>query len=228
MHRQLDGSDLTARLKAHARDNYLFIYSVMKGATLANAGYTLAIFFGGGTAFLPHVPFWIASFLAMILTYNATVVGGLILGFVPTWRDSVLPFTLAVVEFLLFSLLQHQDRTLSGNWYIIFALFDLNCFLITWNILGKIRVEDYDTSLDRLICIYKKRIKRDRLASGINAVSWLAVWLLIHFLAPKYPRFWDAYQWLLGIAAIGVMVLAIGDQEKTRKQIFEFLAEPIN
>ena len=106
MDNKLDLQELLSRSRNHSKDNYLFIYSVMKGATVANAAYTIAIFVTIGLPSLLRVPFWLVSFAGLILTYNATIVGTLIMGFIPSWRDIVLPFTLAIFEFLLFSILR--------------------------------------------------------------------------------------------------------------------------
>ena len=66
----LEVTELQSRMNNYAKDNYLFIFSVMKGANLANAALTLAIFVAGGAKpLVPHFAFWIVSFAALILTY---------------------------------------------------------------------------------------------------------------------------------------------------------------
>ena len=104
---RLDVDDLIARLKSNPRNNYGFIYGVMKGATLANAAFTLTLFWADKSLLsVLSILFWVTSFTAMILTYTSTDVETIVANFRLSWLDTVFPFSLAVFEFMLFSVLQ--------------------------------------------------------------------------------------------------------------------------
>jgi uncharacterized membrane protein len=75
---KMTSADLADRMKTHAKDNNLFIFSLMKAATVAMAGLALVTIIGqtfvGQPGFAWLTFYWIVSLMATILTYNATSV----------------------------------------------------------------------------------------------------------------------------------------------------------
>lgn len=219
--------ELQTRMRTYARDSYLFIYSAMKGASLANAAYALAIIWGGGPAFLIRLPFWLVSFAALILTYNATFRGILTAGFRFSWLDSFLPFTLAVIEFLLFSMLQQQDPSspLWNHWYLVFALHSFSASALVWNRARQMEFDDFDDDIHSLIERFEVWLKRDKIGAVINGIVWTGVWVVMNFFVlPRYPS-WQKWQCLLAIPALGVMIFVIYTTERDRISIVEYLME---
>ena len=129
-------SNLQERLQVHGKENYLFIYSVMKGTVVGVAVFILISVFHNASATDPvfwcKLSFWAGSFAAIIMTYYATTVGTLIWVFYPTWEDIILPFILVLAECFLFLVLAKPDSTARNasdtfwyHWHLAFALFAL-------------------------------------------------------------------------------------------------------
>lgn len=225
-------------MKTYTKDNYLFIYSVMKGANLANAALTLAILIAGGAKpILPRLAFWIVSFAAMVVTYNTTFRGVVTTGYRINWLDSLLPFTLAIIEFLLFSVLlppgsfylpPEAPDTLWNHWYLIFALHGINASILVWNRARQLKYEDFDNELHELVKMFEKWLNRDIKGAGINGIVWSVVWATMIFsLLPRCPNL-QVWQWLLAIPAFLTMIYVIHTAEKDREMTIEFLITKSN
>lgn len=236
MNTKLNARELTLRLKLHSKENYVFIYSVMKALTVYSAAVALhSIISGlisGESVFLLRLPYWLASFAAMILTYNATMVGLLIIAYVPNWEDSVVPFLLAVVEYLLFSVLADPkpESVLWQHWLLIFSLFALICHIKIRNALHKTNLDNYVGSLRTIIEDYKANVKKEDIpSSAYCAIFAFAFWVLL-----KFPLFqsWGLsispnWQCLLGIPALAVMIFAIRTSEKYRIRLVTYIKEDL-
>ena len=232
---KLELTELQNRMKTYAKDNYLFIYSVMKGANLANAALTLAILVAGGAKpLLPRLAFWVVSFAAMVLTYNTTFRGIITTGFRLNWLDSLLPFTLAIIEFLLFSVLlppgsfylpSDAPDTFWNHWYLIFALHGINASILVWNRARLLKYEDFDTELHELVGKFEGWLERDIKGAAINGTVWTIVWaVMVFYVLPLFPSL-QMWQWLLAIPALATMIFVIYTAEKDREVITEFLTQ---
>lgn len=219
---QIDLEEITSRLKAHPRENYTFIYSIMKGATLANAAWTLGIFLQGRNPFLIPFLFWVVSFAAMLLTYNTTTVGTLLAGFRITFRDTILPFILAIFEFLLFSILQ-QETTIP-YWYLVFAGFTLSTSLIIHSIIRKLKPDEYELPVRNLIKTYADGMKRDRKHSIILFLFSSVVGLLNLFFIPLYAT-WQQWYWVPSIVIGVILATGLYQQEAARRAIADFVVQ---
>lgn len=211
---QLTVSEIKDRIGKHTSIHYLTIYTVMKGVTLANAAYTLNIIFNAGLVKWQLIPFWLASFTAVILTYDATMVGLLIMAWLPRWQDIIFPFILVVIEFLLFSVLQ-SDLTLK-YWPLMVAIFCANASAVLWNVVTQVRVEHYEARLSKLVQEFIRWMKRDRRNSLALAIFWLTIFLIM-----TKVDFFLKWQWVLGIIAFFQFVMVIREQEYDRKVIVE-------
>jgi hypothetical protein len=160
MSTKLTGEELQKRLQTTLKDTYTFIYSVMKGATVANAFFVLHSFFVKEEPFSwILILFWLTSFLAVIVTFLATSVGTLIANFPLDWRDSVFPFVLATFEFLSFSVL--QQNTAINYWYFLFSAYMAVTAVIIYNAAIRIKTIYYHEDLHRHVADWKVSTQSD-------------------------------------------------------------------
>jgi len=94
--------DLIPRLRDHLALSYMTLISVMKSVILANAAYSIFLIISNGNLNMTTATFWLASFLSMILIYKAFTIGVIIIARIPTVKDTLLPFTVGITEFLMF------------------------------------------------------------------------------------------------------------------------------
>ena len=230
---KLDSTELQTRAKSYARDNYVFIYAVMKGASVANAALTVGVILAvQKTIFSPRIAFWIVSFAAVLLTHVTTFRGILFAGHRVNAFDSVLPFLLAIVEFLLFlillppiSLFQPDGTpdTLWNNWYLILGLHALTASAIVMNRAAQVEKQDFDDELHPLVDHYRKWMRRDIRGSFICGCFWIVMWaVMIFYVLPNYEH-WQQLQWLLAIPALLVILMVIRTAENDRRFINNFL-----
>ena len=71
-------SDLRGRIKGHAHETLTFLCGVTKAITLANAAYAIASLVAAGISPILWAPFWLASFLAIIVSYSGQITSSLI------------------------------------------------------------------------------------------------------------------------------------------------------
>jgi hypothetical protein len=218
----VDKQELRTRAKTYSKENYMFIYSVMKGLAVGSAAFTLNTIIqglaNGHERFLFRLPFWVTSFAAMIMTYYAATIGALIWGFLPTLKDIILPFILGAVEFLLFSILGgvSPDDALWHHWYLVFAIFAFVCHLILRNLYSKLKESRYSDDLPKVIEDYMKLMKGDLRDSKTSAILSVIIWaILIFWLIPNYSS-WRKWHWLISLAPLGMMIFAIHKQERAR------------
>jgi hypothetical protein len=216
--RSLDIPELAARVKDSPKESYTFIYSVMKGTTLAVAAYVMGEILVGKASWQDAMPLWGASFIGLILTYTSTNVGILISNFRLSSLDSLLPFTLGILEFLLFSTL--LGGTPAPVWYAVFAVYMFVIFLIVNNVYHKISEEDYNVEDDKLWKLAEKY--KDQ--QGRNRVAALAVLLESLLLGCAFlVTGFFLVQWLAFIVLGSSMVMGIRSEEKTRNAIISLV-----
>jgi len=206
-------AELLGRLKGHGVLSYVTIYNFMKGIALANAAYTFALLVGFGQS---HGPFewltltlWLASFAAVILTYYATMVGMIVILWVPTLFDIVLPFVLVIAEFSLFSVLQSPATVV--YWPLVFSVFNAIVSGIVWNVHFRLRHLQIEDDVRTLVDDYRRGMKRDATLSGLNVPVMLVL-------------FYFSWIWISGLVALVVLCLAIREQSRHAAQITKQLA----
>lgn len=223
--------DLVERMKSNVSTNYMTLYSVMKSVTIALAGIVLTSFVANKAWEVDRFLFWIASFLATILTYNAVVIGSIVEYWMPSWKDVLFPFVLAVVEIMLFNILQVNPQVRDiriSAWYLVFSLFAFTASLILHNVVSKLDTENYAPDLKYIIKEYRRgQIKNQRKSFIIGAGS------LVVFVVSRSINHWVNWEqesiyygvkirWIVagtGIAACLCMIGALNDHETERKLI---------
>ena len=224
--------DLEERMKNHISTNYMSLYSVMKSVTIAFAGIVFTSFVTYRAWEADRILFWFASFEATILTYNAVVIGSIVIYWMPTWRDVLFPFSLAVVEIMLFNILQINPNPPGRNsrisaWYLMFSIFGFTASLILHNVVSKLDTKNYTDDLEFIISKYRDGMIRDRRNSFIVGTGSLVVYGLCRIvdrLRWEQETIFYGFKarWIVvitGIAAVAVMALAMKDHETERKMI---------
>jgi len=207
---ELSGEDILARLREHPRENYTFIFSVMKGVTLANAALavmTVTVVKPSAVGLL----LWATSFAAFILTYSAVTVGLAMAAFQLGWIDAVVPFSIAILEFLLFSVI--QDTDVMHHWYLIFAMYHTGAAIMIHSIIRRTEASQYEPSLKDAVSLYESRVRGDRLAASLTAIVFTACALIASLGVSWWPRF----GWVSAALGLVVMIQAIRQTEKTRR-----------
>lgn len=241
--RKITSSELAVRMQLHAKENNLFIFALMKSATVAIAGLALLTIVGraytGQTQYLLLFPFWVVSLMATILTYNATSIFSNLLAHSPDWGDVLIPFVKTPLEFMLFAVLWGTE-IYPGVWHlwpVCFGAFALVSHLKLRHFMSVMGDEYYADDLQPLLAsIRNQAVKVDMPSSLISAVAFLAVGIGVnilpkfHFVREITPQFlqWvynysSDWQVVLSVFAFIGMKDAIKTADRGRRQIFDYL-----
>lgn len=164
--------EIEERWRNHARANYDRIWSVMKGATLANSAYVLTQ--PGLTQNWTRWPFWIVSFLALTVTYYGYSVGSILTPLDIRLRDAVLPLMLGVAEFVMFSALIARPAASSGPpraWYFAFAVFGALASSVIWSVRARALSQGFDDDLKTLVDNHRQSLRNSGIGSAVTAIS---------------------------------------------------------
>jgi len=120
---ELDVATLASRIRDHGRETQLFLSSVLVSVAVANAAYVFALLLGSGITPMLWLPFMLASFGFVLVTFSGTSNTSLMVVSLPDWRDGVLPLLQAMTVFLMFSMLipAHSTMPLLIDWYAVVA-----------------------------------------------------------------------------------------------------------
>ena len=120
---ELDRDTLAARIRDFGRETQLFLNSVLVSVAIANAAYVFALLLGSGISPMLWLPFMLASFGFVLITFSGTSSTSLLIVSLPDWRDGVLPLLQAMTVFLMFSMLMpvHSTMPLLIDWYAVVA-----------------------------------------------------------------------------------------------------------
>jgi hypothetical protein len=222
-------STIAKRAEGHGTNHYLVIVSVFKGVTLAAAAVSIGLIVSRGhwatLSIYIALIYWLASFLAMIVTYdgilNATMVSGRML---LTPVDIVAPFVSALLEFSLFSILGavpwqgtgHDQLTYLGYWPLVFGAFGFLSFAIILNgYLNHTTAADASDDEIGVMLYYRRMLRQDLIGSAIGAgVGGVTAFLLLRVSAAR-----ESWQLIAAIYALAVMTSALVNLERTRIHI---------
>lgn len=194
------------------------LISVLKSVILANAAYSFFVMINKDHLNPTTATLWLASFLSMILIYQAFTIGVIIIAWVPTVKDVILPFTIGITEFLMFSVL--TDPKTVVHWHFMFALFSGAAFLTVWNVIRETKLANYEKSLHNLVKEYIAFQKTDRTMALLSAILWLIAWITMQNVS-----IWQQYQWISGAAATVIIIVVIYRSEQDRKLIARGILE---
>lgn len=210
--------DLLPKLKNHLALTYMTLISVIKSVILANAAYSIFVMINNDLLHVTTAILWLVSFLSMILIYQAFTIGVIIIAWIPTVKDALLPFAVGITEFLMFSVLTSPNTLV--HWHLMFALFSGASCLTVWNVICETKLSNYDKSLHMLVKEYVSFQKIDCLMAFLTTVFWFIIWVILQ----NFPIL-QQHQWASGIAAITIMFIVIYRSEQDRKLIARYILE---
>jgi hypothetical protein len=214
----LDRHVLTDRIRDHGRETQLFLSSVLVSVAVANAAYVFTLLLASPIAAVLWLPFVLASFGFVLVTFSGTFNTSLLIVSMPDWRDSVLPLLQAITIFLMFGMLIPAGSTLPllADWYAVIGAHALIGSFWISSLAGKIRATSYDVSLRAAVQSHLLWMRRGATAAALSGIFWFAVWVSIRFwLLPEQSpllRFQGVLGMIALIISIGVLAGIDGDR----------------
>jgi len=222
----LKPSDVASRLREYSLDTYLGIGSITKGVALAAATYAGFAIFGSGNIW-PRLAFWLASLVAITISYMTWGRGVLLTTARSNLLDSVFPLLMGLAEFSLFAILSPDKvpPNLDQYWFLVFSAHAvLAVALVSNRIFNTLTNEDFEKPLQPLAEKYLQWLQSDRLAAGVIALLSLAMWVSITLILPIWPDRTDLIQTVMALVlAIGGIVPMVG-ADAQRREMDEFVS----
>jgi hypothetical protein len=208
--------------------NYLQISGYNKGVALAAAAVV-------GLAILsdrdkwPRATFWLASLMAITISYMTYGTGVLLNNDRSNVLDSIFPLAMGLVEFTLFAiLLSDETKTphLWRNWFlVIFAHAGLAVLLVANRISQTFVNEDFEPALRPLANLYVGWLRADQLGATLVALISLGCWALMTFAVwPRWPHRAVLIQSVLAFLLACGMLVPILQADKHRQEMDQFIS----
>jgi hypothetical protein len=215
---ELDVGTLAARIRDHGRETQLFLNSVLVSVAVANAAYVFALLLGSGITPTLWLPFILASFGFVLMTFSGTSHTSLLVVSLPDWRDGVLPLLQAMAVFLMFSMLipAHATMPLLIDWYAVVAAHAIIGGFWIRSLAARINETRYEPALRDAVEAHLTSMHRSSIRAISSSGFWLVVYLTIRlWVVPEHPEFLR-FQGVLGLAALAISigVLAIIEQDR--------------
>jgi hypothetical protein len=237
---------------AEERRNHLHItVSIFKGMTLGAAAYALLAILNATGTLAPRVTltsliFWAASFLVIIVTYDAMMLSSLITMTSSNGIDLVIPFVYGIIEFSLFPILapvllpSGLNRSSAAalthlSWWplaIAFVVAIGSLDLMNSQTALTATVSELPPHLQSFILGVKSLLRKNQAATAGSLVFYLAAFFALRFGLPHLGaldgqataarlRPWEG---ILGLFVIANNVFGIWSIEQTRKALAVALA----
>ncbi|MCB0653943.1 MAG: hypothetical protein KDC85_21880 [Saprospiraceae bacterium] len=229
MSEQITYQEVVSRLRNYHRDGYIYIGSVMKGATLATGTLILLEIFTGMPNMWLYILFWLASLAAAMTTYFTWSRGITLTNSRGNVWDSVFPLLLGITEVLLFGLLYIKKTTDNQPiglfwWFICLAIYFALAVGITYNRYGVTNVTlDFSPELQNLGKEYQGWIKEDQIGSLIGMIFAVVAAIISWFFQKNY-----CLQAIFVGSFILLFFYVINKSNNQRKRINQVIFEDIN
>jgi hypothetical protein len=223
----LDRHVLADRIRDHGRETQLFMSSVLVSVAVANAAYVFALLLGSPITPLLWLPFVLASFGLILVTFSGTSNTSLLIVSMPDWRDSVFALLQAITVFLMFGTLipAGANLPLLSDWYAVVGAHAVIGALWIWSLAGKISATSYDVSLRAAVQSHLQWMRRGATAAALSGIFWCAVWISIRWwLLPKQSTLLR-FQGVLGVIAFVISIGVIAGIDRDRRMFAQLLAD---
>jgi hypothetical protein len=157
------------------------------------------------------LPFILASFGFVVVTFFGPSSSSLLVVFVPDWRHIVFPILQALALFLKFSMLLPSGATipLLSDWYLVNAAHALTGAFWVWSEAAGIRKSAYDTTLHELVRERLGDLRREGISAAISGLVWITIWIAIRTWVIPFHADLLAFQGALGLAAFAESIAII-------------------
>ncbi len=224
---ELDADTLAGRIRDHGRETQLFLSSVLVSVAVANAAYVFALLLGSGITPILWLPFMLASFGFVLITFSGTSHTSLLVVSLPDWRDGVLPLLQAMAVFLMFSTLipAHATMPLLIDWYAVVAAHAIIGGFWIRSLVAKINDTRYEPALRDAVEGHLQSMRRSAIATVLSGGSWLVVWLTIRlWVVPEHPVFLR-FQGILGMVALMISIVVLAIIERDRRSFAALVSD---
>jgi len=221
---ELDHETLAARIRDHGRETQLLLNSVLVSVAMANAAYVFALLLGSGISPMLWLPFILASFGFVLISFSGSFNTSLLMVSLPDWRDGVFPLLQAMMVFLMFSMLipTHSTLPLLNDWYAVVAAHAFIGRLWIRSLIIKINGTQYEPAIRDAVQAHLASMHRSAVAAISSSGFWLTVWLAVRlWVAPEHPLLLR-FQGILGLIALSISIGVLALIERQR-QIFAVL-----
>lgn len=222
----LSAQVLTDRIRDHGREIQLFMNSMLVSVAVANAAYVLALLLGSTISRLLWLPFVLASFGLVLVTFSGTFNTSLLVVSMPDWRDSTLPLLQAMMLFLMFSVLIPTGSALPllTDWYAVIVAHALIGAFWIRSLAGKIGATSYDVSLRLAVQSHLKSMRRSASAAALSGIFWSIVWVSVRWwLVPEQSPLLR-FQGFIGLIALLISIGVIVQIEIDRRMFMRLIA----
>ncbi len=219
-------TDFAERIRNHGRETYMLFNSVIVSVAIANGAYVLALLLASSVPPLLWLPFMLASFGVVVVTFFGALSSSLLIVVIPDWRHIIFTILQALAVFLMFSMLLPSGATipLLSDWYLLFAAHGLTGAFWTWNEVTGIRKSAYDIALQELLRERVKEVRRSRTFTLVLALVWIAIWMVVRLWVAPFHAPLLAFQGVLGLAALAQSVAAIVAIEAGQRRLLRHSA----
>jgi hypothetical protein len=221
----LNSRVMADRIRDHGREIQLFMNSVLVSVAVANAAYVFALLLGSSISLLVWLPFVLASFGLVLVTFSGTFNTSLLIVSMPDWRDSTLPLLQAMMLFLMFSVLIPTSSALPllTDWYAVVAAHALIGALWIRSLASKIRATSYDISLRSAVQSHLKLMRRSATAATLTGIFWCIVWVSVRWwLLPEQSPLLR-FQGFIGVVALLISIGIIVQIEIDRRMFVRLI-----
>jgi hypothetical protein len=202
------------RVKNHGPSHYSGLFNVMKGVTLAGAGFALVKLSGQGIP-AARLTLVAIALTGVLLTYYGQTVGIIIVHLRPSGLDIGFPMLLTVAELYIVSRPGiARGGSLPVDWFCGLAAWALLAALVVVSIAWRLERSNYSSALWPIVREYKAELRED-----IIAASGLALLTVAFLLCQRMIALPPAASW--GFLALVLFVLGMGinSQARTRAKL---------
>jgi hypothetical protein len=216
--------DLRARIRDHARDSQMLLSGVMKSITIANAAYTLMLLASSSISPALWLPFWLAGFAMITVSFTAALISTLLAAFDPDWRDTFIVFSQTIWEFMTFSVLTPTGTTMPmlENWYLVVALHSAGGVFVVMLLRRRFAATSYSRTLQPLVESYREGLGRSAPRAIGVSVFGLVAWFAARPLIARFPTFMQ-WQVIVPLLVLVAIIRSIGAMERERASILSFI-----
>jgi hypothetical protein len=221
------------RLTGHYANHMQLTVSIFKGVALGGGAVALMSILssdGDNAVRLTAAVLWLASFAAVLASYEGIMMSTLVVGVPPNGWDIAAPFFMGVTEFALFAALVPVPTSFGAGspstaaqlrhltwWPLVFAVESAITFAAISNSKRQVArtADGAPADVGALLAWYSEVLKRGQVATGGVTAAVVVAFIALHF-GPGALAHWQA---VIGVAVLLGEIGGITSQEQARHVI---------